>query len=132
NDASAADSRNKTEGGRRERSADFPVRSNLGTLHGFGKFCDSRFVSRCCGLESPRSSLESAAVQCAIRRRWQVWGILPIFIFASSLARRYRRRFFSGLRRVEEEFERVGVLILLHQLEIDTPRGLGDGVALLE
>jgi len=48
------------------------------------EFCESRFVSRCCGLESPRSGLESAAVQGAIGPRAWEWGILPIF--APSLA----------------------------------------------
>jgi len=37
------------------RSADFPVRSNVGTSHGFKKIVNSPSYLHCCGLESPRS-----------------------------------------------------------------------------
>src|SRR5262245_32038982 len=35
--------------------------------------------------------------------------------------RTHLRRLLFGLRRVEKEFERVGILMLLHELEIDQP-----------
>jgi len=38
------------------RSADFPVRTNVGIFHCFQKSRSSPSVSRCCGLESPRSN----------------------------------------------------------------------------
>ena len=50
----------------------------------------------------------------------------------SSLRRSHLRCLFSDLSRVNDEFERVGILILLHQLEVDEPFRGRQGRAVLE
>ncbi len=42
----------------------------------------------------------------------------------SSFARSHLWRLFPGLSRVDDEFERVGILVLLHQLEVYQPFGI--------
>src|SRR5260370_32271519 len=50
----------------------------------------------------------------------------------SSLGRTHLRRLFSDLSRVDDEFERVGILVLLHQLEVYKPFGIRYRCAALE
>src|SRR5712692_212424 len=50
----------------------------------------------------------------------------------SSFARSHLWRLFPGLSRVDDEFERVGILVLLHQLEVYEPFGICYGAAELE
>src|SRR5207247_1466595 len=70
--------------GRRERSADFPVRSNGGLFYGSDKICNPPFL-RCCGLESPRSALDSGSDEkIAIQKDF----CLSLIVFHSSQARR--------------------------------------------
>src|SRR5215471_5708009 len=49
--------------------------------------------------------------------------------FTISLGRRDLRRLFAGLRRVDDEFERVRILMLLHQLEVYEPFRISCGSA---
>src|SRR5262245_14766367 len=48
----------------------------------------------------------------------------------SSVPRSHLRRLFSGPARVKKEFERVMILVLLHELKIDKPLGFRDRLAL--
>jgi len=50
----------------------------------------------------------------------------------SSLAAGHLRCLFSDLPRVNDEFERVCILIFFHQLEVDEPFGVSHGSAVLE
>src|SRR6267143_5659087 len=50
----------------------------------------------------------------------------------SSLGRSHLRRLFADLSRVDDEFEWVVILVLLHQLEVYKPFGICDGAAALE
>src|SRR5271168_841810 len=50
----------------------------------------------------------------------------------SSLGRSHLRRLFPDLSRVDYEFEWVGILMLLHQLEVYKSFGTRDGTATVE
>lgn len=50
----------------------------------------------------------------------------------SSLGRGHLRRLFPDLSRVDDEFERVRILVLFHQLEVYKPFGIRYGGAVLE
>src|SRR6516164_1457334 len=47
--------------------------------------------------------------------------------FKMLLGRRYLWRLFPDLRGVDDEFERVRILVLLHQLEVHQASRIGDG-----
>src|ERR1700733_2269210 len=51
---------------------------------------------------------------------------------SSSLGRSHLRRLFPDLSGVDDKFERVSILVLLHQLEVDKPFGICYGAAALE
>src|SRR6516165_8346804 len=55
------------------------------------------------------------------------WAVLRASVAAGHL-----RSLRLALRRVQNEFERAGVLVFLHQLEIDEPFGLSHRLAILE
>jgi hypothetical protein len=42
------------------------------------------------------------------------------------------RRLFADLPGIKDEFERIGILVLLHQLEVDEAPGIGHGKAVIE
>src|ERR1700693_3660572 len=50
----------------------------------------------------------------------------------SSLGRSHLRRLFPDLSGVVDKFERVSILVLLHQLEVDKPFGICYGAVALE
>src|ERR1700739_4102991 len=49
-----------------------------------------------------------------------------------SLGRGHLRRLFADFARVKDEFERIGILVLLHQLQIHEPLGIGHCRAVIE
>jgi hypothetical protein len=49
-----------------------------------------------------------------------------------SLGSGHLRRLFADFARVKDEFERIGILVFLHQLEIHEPLGIGDCRAVIE
>ena len=61
-------------------------------------------------------------------RRRDLEGQLPV----PSLATGHLRCLFPDLRRVQNEFEWVSVLVLLHQFQVDEPFGPGHRLTMLE
>ena len=49
-----------------------------------------------------------------------------------SLGGSHLRRLFANLPGIKDEFERIGILVLLHQLEIHEPLGIGHCRAVIE
>jgi hypothetical protein len=49
-----------------------------------------------------------------------------------SLGGGHLRRLLADLSRVNDEFKRIGILVLLHQLEVDEAPGIRDGRAVIE
>ena len=49
-----------------------------------------------------------------------------------SLGGGHLRRLFADLPGIKDEFERIGILVLLHQFEVDEAPGIGHGKAVVE
>jgi hypothetical protein len=49
-----------------------------------------------------------------------------------SLSGRHLRRLFGDFAGVKDEFERIGILVFLHQLEVHEPLGIGHRRAVVE
>src|SRR2546422_1695876 len=67
--------------------------------------------------------------RCAAGTQLSPWALRASPLL---LARSHLRRLFPDLSRVDDEFERVGILVLLHQLQVYKPFGIRYGRAALE
>src|SRR4029077_12278462 len=76
------------------------------------------------------TSAPSSALDGGARAHFPQWILGRLSV--SSLVTGHLWSLFADLPRVNDEFERVSILNLFHQLEVDKPFGVSHGSAVLE
>lgn len=80
----------------------------------------------------PNPIVEERPVMRSQRRAGPTLAMGPARGLGRSLGGSHLRRLFANLPGIKDEFERIGILVFLHQLEIHEPLGIGHCRAVIE